>query len=244
MNSRRLKNRWFLIPSLALALSLALPGHAAEVELREFTAGYDLYKAGMHVGTAELSLEPAGQLWRWRLLTQARGIYAVFVNKKPFSETLFSREQGKILLQSIDIKDQGKEKRSESARFDWQAGQLNTQRKGKERQFPLTGEVYDYQSIHLLTAAMQLGGEDERTVDFYRKGKLTQATLTYTGTETITLGDREIETRVYRHVNRKSKTVLRYFYEAGQELVPVMIENRRGDDKPAIFRLREVDWRL
>ncbi len=245
MNNSRLNSRFFSIPaSLLLALCLVVPGHAQEVPLQAFTASYSLHKGSMHVGIAQLSLEPYEQQWRWRLTTRARGIYSVLIHKKPYSETFFTRGQEGVRLQQIVIRDENDKDHYESASFDWENGQVDVLRKGKQKQLALNGSVYDYQSIHLFTADMQRRRASEDSVDFYRKGKLSRAKLVYTGEEMIEIGDRQIEARVFRHTIEGSRTVLRYFYEASQPLLPLLIENRKGDDSPSIFRLQEVAWQL
>jgi len=243
-----LNNRFFSILSslsgLLLALYLSLPALAEEVPLRAFTARYRLHKGSMHGGSAELSLEPFEQLWRWRLTTRARGIYAVFIHKKPYSETTFTRDQDDIRLQQIVIGDENDKEEYESASFDWEAGRMKVLRKGKRDQLALVASVYDFQSIHLLAAAMQRQQSDEETVDFYRKGKLVKTRLVYLGEEMVDIGDKQIETRVFRQTIEGSSTVIRYFYDANHPLLPLLIENRKGDDSPSIFRLREFNWRL
>ena len=250
MNRPHLNSRLFLIPSLLLAFCLGLPAFAdnaedaEDVPLRAFTAKYSLHKGSMHVGTAELSLEPFEQLWRWHLTTQARGIFAVFVNKKPYSTTTFSRVQGDVRLQEIVIADEKDEDEYESASFNWEAGRMKVLRKGKRKKVKLAAAVYDYQSIHLLTAAMLRHQSDDETVDFYRKGKLAKSRLVYLGEEMFDIGDRKIEARVFRQTVEGSSTVIRYFYDRNHPLLPLLIENRKGDSSPAILRLIEVDWRL
>jgi hypothetical protein len=246
MTRLRSKHRSFSITSslLLLALCVSLPAAAGEVSLRAFTASYDLYKGDMHVGNAELSLEPFDQLWRWRLSTQARGIYAVFVHKKPYSETTFTRDANDVRLRQIVIRDEKNEEAKEIASFDWQAGYMKSTREGKHREAVLSAEVYDYQSIHLLAATMQMQQSQEESVDFYRKGKLTRSKLTYLGEKTVSIGDREIEARSFRQTVEGSRTVIRYFYDLDQPLLPLLIENRKGDDTPSILSLREVDWGL
>ncbi|MCP4764768.1 MAG: DUF3108 domain-containing protein [Gammaproteobacteria bacterium] len=230
--------------SLLLALCLSLPVFAGEVPLRAFTASYSLHKGSLHVGAAELSLEPFEQLWRWRLTTQARGIYAMFVHSKPYSETTFSRVQDDIRLQKIVLRDEKDEDKYESASFDWEAGRMEVLRKGKHKIRNLTGDVYDYQSIHLLAAAMQKHQWDDESVDFYRKGKLVKSRLVYLGEEMVDIGDRQIEARVFRQTVEGSRTVTRYFYDANHPLLPLLVENRKGDDSPSILRLSEVNWHL
>ncbi|MCP4471619.1 MAG: DUF3108 domain-containing protein [Gammaproteobacteria bacterium] len=244
MNRSRLNSRSISIPSLLLALCLCLPAFAEEVPLRAYTASYNLHRGSLHIGMAEISLEPVEQLWRWRLTTRARGIYSLFIHKKPYSETTFSRVHDDVRLQKIVIGDEKDKDEYESASFNWEAGRMKVLRKGKRDKVKLAAGVYDYQSIHLLTAAMQRHQLDEETVDFYRKGKLVKSRLVYRGEETIDIGGRQIEAKVFMQTLDGSDNVIRYFYDADKPLLPLLIENRDGDDSPNILRLREVNWHL
>lgn len=245
MNRLRLNSRFFSIASsLLLAFCLGLPAFAEEVPLRAFTASYSLHKGSMHIGAAELSLEPFEQLWRWRLSTRARGIYAILINKKLYSETTFTRDQDDVRLQQIVIRDEKDKDEYESASFDWEARRMKVLRKGKRGKVALVASVYDYLSIHLLAAAMQRHQWDEKTVDFYRKGKLAKSRLVYLGDEMINVWGKQFEARVFKQTTEGSRTVIRYFYDANHPLLPLLIENRKGDDSPGILRLREVNWRL
>ena len=234
-----------VIQALALALMLSLNGSAmaAEVPLRAFTASYDLTMNGMNLGTTKLSLEPVKDLWRWRLTTQARGIYSIFIHKKPYSETTFSHNQDQVRLQQIVIADENNKDKYESASFDWKSGKMQVIRKGKHASVALTTGVYDYQSIHLLAAAMQLQELENATVSFYRKGKLVESRLIFRGKGSIEIGGKDIDARIYEQTTAGSKTRVKYYYDPKNPLLPLLIERRRADDSPSTLKLREVEWR-
>jgi len=229
--------------ALMLMLSLSVTAMAAEVPLRAFTASYDLKTKGMNIGITKLSLEPVNELWRWRLSARARGIYSMFVRKKPYSETTFSHNQDQVRLQQIVISDENDKDEYESASFDWNSGYMQVMRKGKRSSVALTTGVYDYQSIHLLAAAMQLQDLKNATVSFYRKGKLVESRLTFRGKGSVKIGGKDIEARIYEQITSGSKTRVKYFYDQKNPLLPLLIERRRGDDSPTTLKLREVEWR-
>ena len=246
MNKARSKPRCAFRASLAaLALCLLSFAATAEVPLRAYTANYDLYRGGLHFATAELALTPHRQLWRWRLTTRTRGIYTMFYDGKPYSEAIFAYGPDRMRLHSLELSDEEEvdERDYESARFDWQAGEMEVLRKGSLRQARLTADVYDYQTIHLLAAAMQLRGLKRATVRFYRKGKLVDSELTYLGNSAIEFGGEKIDARVYEQTVERSRTVARYYYDARNPLLPLRVESRKGDDEPTILQLREVSWR-
>jgi hypothetical protein len=237
-------SRFHSIPSLLLALCLcATTAQAAEVPLRAFSASYDLTADGLSLGTAELSLEPYGKLWRWRLTTRARGIYSLFIRDKPYSETTFTQDMDGVRLQQIVIADENDKDDIETASFDWEHGQLQVLRKGRRHKLALGKGVYDLQSIHVLAADMQLTQRDNSTVQFYRKGKLVKSRLAYLGEGSIDVDGEETVARIYEHTVSGSKEKLKYYYDERNPLLPVLIESSKSGDSPSTLKLRKVDWR-
>ncbi len=226
------------------ALSIVSPGLAAKVPLRAFTASYDLYMGNMHLAISEMSLQREGRLWRWRTTTEARGIYALFVNNRPYSETTFIQTNDEIRIQQIVNKDLSDKKKFESASFDWDQGSINVLSKGKHKQLPLDTEVYDYHSIHLLAVSMRMQQLDKATVDFYRKGEITRSKLTYGGTENVEFNGNTVNADIYEQMIAKSSSTLKYYYAAENPLLPLRIEKRKPGKSPITLTLRKVDWNL
>jgi len=240
-----LNSRFSSITSLLLlAVSLFSPGLAAEVPLRTFTASYDLFQNGRHIAVAQLSLQGSNELWRWRMTTKARGIYALFISKSPYSETAFTQNDNDIQLQQIVIRDSTDKKKHESANFDWDKGSVAVLRRGKQNQLPLTAEVYDYNSIHLLTAAMYLQQLKNTTIDFYRKGKLVKSRVVYSGEENVDINGESINALVYEQLIVRSNSKIRYYYNANNPLLPLRIEKLESGESPTTLSLREVNWDL
>ena len=245
MNRPCLNNHSRLIPSLLLlSLSLFSSGLAAEVSLRAYTASYDLYKGNMHLATAEISLQQEGQLWSWRTTTVARGIYALFISNKPYSETTFIQANDKIRIQQILNTDPGDKKKHESASFDWDKGRISVLRKGKHKLLPLDAEIYDYHSIHLLAASMHMRQLDKATVDFYRKGRISRSELVYGGTGKVDINGKTENASIYQQVIVNSSSKLKYFYAAENPWLPLRVEKFKPEESPVTLTLRKVDWNL
>lgn len=239
----RLINRYS--SSLSLLLLICAAGaNAAEVPMRAYSASYNLYKGGMHVANTEIKLQHVGENWRWSSLTTARGVYAWFVRKQPYTETSFHRHEDGFRLQEIIIGDAAKKKTLESARFDWDKDEMEVLRKGKRRQVRLGETVYDYQSIHLLAAAMILQGVETATVDFYRKGKLVKSRFVFSGREQVDINGQSTEANVFEQVVTRSNSKIRYYYDADNPLLPLRVERLESGESPAVLTLREVDWTL
>ncbi len=245
MNRLCLINRFFSIPSiLLLTLTLIAPGLAAQVPLRAFTASYDLYQSGMHIAITELSLQPSDDLWRWRMKTKARGIYSLFISESHYSETTFTQTGDDIQLQQIVITNSKDKNKQESASFDWNKGSIAVLRRGKQKQLPLDTGVYDYHSIHLLTAAMQLRQQKHTTIDFYLKGKLVKSRIVYSGEGKVDIKGKPIGAIIYEQMIVKSNSKIKYYYDADNPLLPLRIEKLESGESPTVMSLREVDYNL
>ncbi len=247
MNSPCLSSRFLSILSLLfLAIGAISPGLSAEVPLRAFSASYDLHKNGMHVAVSELSLQRVAELWRWRMVTRPRGIYAMFVDSEPSSETTFSRSGGDVRLQQIMITDLADKKKIESASFDWHKGNIRVLRKGKRKRLSLNQGVYDYHSIHLLAAAMLARQQNKINLNFYRKGKLYNSSLVYSGKGKISINGKLIEATIFEQVMGKSKARIKYYYDAVNSMLPLRIEKYESgsDSSEVTLTLRQVDWTL
>lgn len=229
---------------LLLAVSLFSPRLAAEVPLRAFNASYDLYQSGMHIAVAQLSLQGSDGLWRWRMSTKARGIYALFIDKSPYSETSFTQNNNDIQLQQIVVTDSADKKKHESAIFDWNKGNIAVLRRGNQNQLPLNAEVYDYHSIHLLTAGMYLQQLNNKTIDFYLKGRLVKSRVVYSGEGNVDINGKSIDALVFEQVIVRSNSKIKYYYDANNPLLPLRIEKLESGESPAILSLREVNWDL
>lgn len=230
--------------SLLLVWSLFPAAVTAEVALRPFNANYDLHRGNSHIGNTELVLERRGNRWRWRSLTKAQGVYAWFTRKQPYTETSFSPADSEFLLNEILISDARKKSNYELASFDWNKSQLEVFRKGKHRQLRLEAKVYDYQSIRLLAAIMVQQRQVERRIDFYRKGKLVKSRMTYMGRQILDLDGKNMDVNVYEQVISKSKSTIKYYYDAANPLLPLRIEKLEPRKKPSVLTLRRIDWGL
>ncbi|MGD2170796.1 MAG: DUF3108 domain-containing protein [Gammaproteobacteria bacterium] len=229
---------------LLIALASGPAAAAAEVALRPFSASYDLYQGGMHLAIMDLRLERQGEVWRWVSITRARGIYKLFTDKQPYSETRFERFGDQLLTIEITLGENGGEQPEENARFDWEKGRLEVLRKGKSKDLRLHDQVYDYQSIHLLAASMGQQQLDKATIDFYRSGKLVKSRFIFSGRQTVDVGGSSVEANVYEQVLAKSKSKIKYYYDAQKPLLPLRIEKLEAGESPSILSLREVKWGL
>lgn len=223
-------------------LLLVLPTTASADSLRPFSAVYSFYSGGMHLANSKLRLEQNGDKWRFHSSTKARGFYAMFSNKKVESETVFIQHETGIHLQQIKISDSGNQKKFELANFDWENGQLDILRKGKQKQLSLKNDVYDFQSIHLLAAAMEEHGVKSVTADFYNRGKLIKSRFVYGGKGTVIIDGKKIESNIYEQVTTGSNSILKYYYDAEHPMLPLRIETLESGGGTSVIALQSVEW--
>lgn len=237
MNNFRCARRFCLTISLLLAATLTPAGADS---LRAYDASYDFFQGGMHIANTRLSLARNGDAWEWRMLTEARGMYSLFTSKRPVSETRFSVDGDSIRLQRISVGDEGSGKTREQAQFDWNEGRIDVRRKGKSKTLKIDGEVYDFQSIHLLAARMYRLGQKKRTVDFYRKGKLVKSQLVFGGNATVVIKGNKHDSLIFEQIITRSDSKIRYYYDAGNPLLPLRIEKLESGESPSVMQLESV----
>ncbi len=100
-------------------------------------------------------------------------------------------------------------------------------RKGKTQQRKLTTDVYDYQSIHLLAAAMQLQQLNEATFTFIARAKLIESRLSILARSSCQGRQirRDAHLRADHHRLRETR---KYYYDLQNPLLPLLIETAKG----------------
>lgn len=245
MNRLRLSNRLYSIPNwILIVLTLVSPALAADIQLQAYSASYDLHKGGMHLATSELSLQRLDDLWRWRTSVKPRGIYSLLTSSSPFSETTFKQTDSDIRLQQVVVSDPANPDKFESASFDWDRGSIDVLRKGKQKQLALKTTVFDYNSLHLLSAMMREHHLDETSFIFYRKGRLRTSRIVYLGETEVDINDEQVTAHIFEQTITKSKSRVKYYYDAAHPLLPLKIERFKSGESPAVLTLREVEWNL
>ena len=227
---------------LSLFLLLFLPFAAAGDSLRAFNAKYSLYRGDMYVADSKLKLEATDAHWRWQLSTRARGVYALFTDKKPVSETTFTVVDDQIQLRQIKISDKSDKKHLETADFNWQKSSLAVLRKGKQKQHSLTRAVYDFQSIHWLAGNLLKQQLNSIRINFYYKGKLIESDYAYLGINKLKLNKTEKPSHVFEQDIKRSKSKIRYYYDIDNPLLPLRIETLKSGESPTVMVLQSVKW--
>ena len=218
------------------------PALAAELLIKPYQASYKLYRSGIQVANSSLALEQSGNFWRWRLSSRPRGIYKFFSDKKPYSETTFSRLDQQYQIHNILLSDEKNDQRYESARFNWDSQQADIQRNGKRRIISLPDQVYDFLTMPLPIAQMIDRSIRRMEIDFYLKGEVLKSKIIRGEETTLEIGGNRIKTSVYHQTIVGRKTSSKFFFGPDSNLLPLKIENINSKGKVSIMLLDQVIW--
>lgn len=230
----------FLLVGLFLLAST--PGLAVELSITPYQASYKFYKSGFQIARSSLSLEQSGRFWRWRLSSKPRGVYKLFTDKKPYSETTFSLLDNRYRIHNILLADEGDDELYETARFDWNSRKLDIQRKGKRRILDLPEQVFDFLTLPLLTAQMMEQGARQAKFNFYLKGEVFESKIVEIDKTTLDIDGKKIVASVYHQTIVGQTTNTKYFFGPDNGLLPLKIENINSKGKTSIMILNQVIW--
>ncbi len=226
-----------LFPAIAAADNL-------DDNLKAFRANYDLFKNEKQVGETILQVEKSDSRLRWQVTVKPSGLYALVINKQPYSESIFIRDTGDYRLSSLRISTGINDVPMEVADFDWQQSLLTATRKKKQVKLRLTSDVYDYLSIHWLAAQLSLADADRYELSFYRSGKLMNSTLTRKASESLKIGDNTVQTTVIEQTFDGSSRRLRYHYSQENLWLPIRIERNKKGKKTTVMLLKSLEEKL
>ncbi len=230
--------RSFLLGLLIFFASASLADAQA---ITAFSATYTLHKGGLQVGEADLSMEQLDGNMRWQLNSRATGMYALLTDKKPYSESILKSLGNDYQLSSVTVSSNRKNQPTESAQFNWSKNKLEVQRKGKSKVLTLKNSVFDYLSIHWLSAQMTINAGAKTEIDFYRKGKLVKSTLKLIGESEINTKDKSRSVRLYEQSFNKSKTIYQYYYDLKNPLLPIKIERIKPGKDSTILLFKHLN---
>lgn len=241
-SNRMLKKRHCYLFLLVAILLLPLQSAKADDDLfSAFQARYDLFKNDRQIGETILEAEKSDGRIRWQSTTIPSGLLALITSQQPYSESILIRTKGDYRLSSVRISTGIKESPEEIAEFDWQQSLLSARRKSKQVKLPLTGEVYDYLSIHWLAAQMSLADADQYKLTFYRSGKLMRSKLVRTGIESLEIGGKSVEATVYEQSFEGSSRRLTYHYGQKNRWLPLRIQRNRKSKKTIVMLLKSLE---
>lgn len=215
---------WLLVAGAAAAADRS----ALPAPLAPFEAEYRVGNGTMTVGTATFSLRRSSDLWRYRSVLRANGLFALFVDD-PMRETTWLDVHDGRLRPVIYRHEEGED--NVRVVFDWHAQNARVMTTGDgDRRVDLDPDSRDqFSSILAVMGALASG---ERSLGFSGiddDGRPERLHFEVTGEETMTVPRGRYDTvRVERRHDDGRTTITWLAPEIGW--LPVQVEQRDGDE--------------
>ena len=207
------------------------------ITLSPFDARYHVYRGDIHVANSQFSLKKEQSEWVWFMKTRPRGIYSWLTKKKPFTETRLQddRHEYKLLLEKNG--DYPKKPAKSNTWFDYENKTIYHMNGKQISQLKLPKNIYNYHNIHLIYPLMLEQNTNKMSVNFYKKGKLLETTLTLEKQVKLpSKKDSMIVDKVTQVFTGSNKKMI-YYYK-GDTLAPLKIEQLKpGKDTSVMWRV-------
>lgn len=223
-----------------LPLLLITPAVAQEVTITPFHTQYSLYVSGTQVANSELSLQKTGTHWRWRLAAKPYGLFALISSKEPYSETVFSLDDGLYRIDNLLINSGEGRSSEETASFNWDEKKIAILRKNQRSSRNLQNEVYDYLGINWLAAQMLQYNIERTHFSFYYKGALIKSTLKRGKDASLEIADKTIVAQTYEQTSTQSNSALRFYYTPETPLIPLKIEAFKSGEQTSVLKIKSL----
>lgn len=243
MNKRRPAHRLFGVSLRARLCCIALLGvfgssHAAPLP-EQFTATYDLTKAGMTIGETQRVLSRENGQYLFESITRPVGVATLFTEGQVVERSHWQFFQGQPRpLQYTFFNSGSKKKRNVRLDFDWENNQVTNTVNNDPWTMPLEHGATD-KLLYQLNIMQDL----PTTATSLRYpvadgGKLKYYNIDIVGTEKVKTSLGSFNTVRLRHIKGKRQTTM----WCAEELhyLPVRIEQRKNDDSPVVATLTSV----
>lgn len=223
-------NYRFLLPVLVIFFSV----NAHALSLQPFEADYRVYRNDSHIANAHFSLKQQKGEWIWYMKTRPVGVYSWLTRKRPYAESHMQETSEGIRLFLLHSGDYSKNPPTTSSWFDYLRHTIYHMKDNKISQLELPETVYDYHSVHLLHPQMLNTGHLQTTINFYKKGKLLQSTLTLEKDLKISedQSSKPVDKITQTFENSQKKMI--YYYQ-GDTLAPLKIESLKPGKENVIM---------
>jgi hypothetical protein len=205
-------------------------------DIKPFKAEYKVFRGNSYIADSKLTLKKQQGEWIWRIDTKARGIYKWLTRKKPYIETRMQEIDHKLKLLLESSGDYPDKLPKWSSWFDHLGKFIYSMKGNKIKKQKLPEDVYNFHSIHLLYPQMMQHNEQQKTVNFFKKGKLLKSTLILE--KNVELSNKKQHTVVDKLTQKfdGSKKYFIYYYK-GKTLAPLKIEQiNPGKDSSVMWR--------
>ena len=229
------------IPRLLLLLALlTLSTHASSSSLMDFTAVYQVEKYNSDIGRTTYQLQQDTGNAHFSLRTELTGFFALFRKDRILEDSWLKTVNGELQLQRYSYTHEGsKRDRNTRLSIEWPAntgpGVASGNHAGKDIRLEVSADVRDALSFQL--SLMRDAAIENHALDYavLSKDELKHYSFRRAGSETLTIGNREIKTLVVERQSGDRTT--RLWLAPAYQYTPVKIELIEDDDSDTLMRI-------
>lgn len=228
---------WVLATTSTDALAAAQKG-CQGCRLAPFEMHYAVSRNGKALGSAHLSLtDDGGGLWTLQMAVEAtKGLASIAGYKEIESSTLKADDLGWGVVAYERKRKVAFRNRDESMRFDWNAGQLWSERGGEQRQEALPANTVDSNSLTLLLGHQLRAGDGLASYPVARRGKVDRWRFDVAAEEIV---DGFVVQRVERRRENSQRTTTSWF-SAEHGYLPIRLQQVEEDGETITMSLQQA----
>lgn len=226
--------------TICLAMLLALAGFDAAAtapRLSPFVADYALSYGSMNVGSSRFELEPGDAPGRWvfRSRSDAQGLARLIAPGTLVQTSWLAVDGGAVRPQRFLFDDGSARKKEDiDLAFDWQAGRVTGEAKGKLVDLAVPEGTQDPVSSQLAMMVALMSGRQPAGLPMVDGSGLRETEVTFKHRERITTPAGEFETVVYTNQRPGSRRVTWMWLAPELQYLPAQMEQLR-DGKRAFY---------
>lgn len=216
------------------------PAHAEE-SIPTYTATYDVEYNGRDVGDSIQSLARDGDRYRFRSVTQARGLARLVRPRPLIEESLFDLHDGKPRPLEFKLEDGTRKGEDNVAiEFDWATGVAHVTAEDGRVDVPLEPGVHDRATLQLALMLELAGATAPTSHALIDDASIKSYSYEVAGEETLATpaGTHDTIKIVQRREGSSRYTIIWLAPELRH--LPVKIEQRRGDETLTTLLLESV----
>ncbi|MDZ7748781.1 MAG: DUF3108 domain-containing protein [Halofilum sp. (in: g-proteobacteria)] len=235
------------LAALLLAALLAAPaasagGDGLPAPLRAFEAEYRVVRSGLRLGTTSVALAPHGGGWRYRSVTEAEGLFSLFVDGAAIDQSVFTVRDGGLRPLRYRHEEPDAE---DNLRVDFRWGRGEARVEHHEGAYTVALEPRTHDPFTVILSVMQALAAGKDGVAFPGiddDGERVELRFEVSGRETVEVPLGRYESVRVRRVRDDKRSTVTWF-APGLDWLPVRFEQRRKGDLVARMELEALDGR-
>jgi hypothetical protein len=230
---------------LAVVIAALPVSLAADERIPDFSARYNLNKAGLNVISTTFTLKRGPEEIEYRSEAEPIGLASWFFGGQRIYElSTLKRVDGKVIPLEYRYTHRGSDKnRNEHYRYDWERNIAHVNHRGEHKVLRIPDGTLDNFALQLALIQDADNGERKITYSVISRGELKAYTFTNLGKETVDTPLGEFEAiKLERRKEDEENTTYTTWYAPKLNYLPVKVENRESGDVVLSLLLQEVRW--